>query len=110
VRALKKKHWDELTEDVSDQVFSFYGSLIHLILERFSIEGAEKSLIASIDDFSIIKRFVISCHDFRADHGEGESYRTKKFVVSMLAGLGYKIKTFSYGISWSDDWIFATME
>jgi len=79
-------------------------------LLKMNIEGAEKMLIAGIDDFTVIKRFVISCHDFRADQGEGESYRTKKFVTSTLDGLGYKIKTFSYGINWSDDWIFASIE
>ena len=30
-------------------------------LLKMNIEGAEKDLIASIDDFSIIKRFIISC-------------------------------------------------
>lgn len=79
-------------------------------LLKMNIEGAEKDLIASIDDFSIIKRLIISCHDFRADNGEGDFFRTKKIVTSILKKNGYQIKNFNYGISWSDDWIFASKE
>ena len=43
-------------------------------LLKMNIEGAEKPLIESITDFSIIKRFIISCHDFRANNNEGEFY------------------------------------
>ncbi len=72
-----------------------------------NIEGAEKEIMQQINDFSIIKRFVISCHDFRANNNEGGWYRTKDAVVSKLKENGYSIKTFKYGVSWADDWIFA---
>jgi hypothetical protein len=76
-------------------------------LFKMNIEGAEKDVIAGITDFSIIKRFIISCHDFRANNNEGEWYRSKEYVTKTLLQQGYTIKTFSYGISWADDWIYA---
>lgn len=79
-------------------------------LLKMNIEGAEKQLMESIDDFSIIKRFIVSCHDFRANNAEGDFYRTKKDVISKLEENDYKIRTFDYGISWSDDWIFAAKD
>lgn len=76
-------------------------------LLKMNIEGAEKDVIASIDNFDIIKRFIISCHDFRANNGDGEFFRTKDYVTTRLKEAGYEIKTFNLGISWADDWIFA---
>jgi FkbM family methyltransferase len=76
-------------------------------LLKMNIEGAEIHILNHIGDFSKIERMIISCHDFRANNGEGEQYRTKEQVLKVLKEKGYKIKTFSYGISWADDWIFA---
>ncbi len=76
-------------------------------LFKMNIEGAEKEILQHINDFSFIKRFIISCHDFRANNNEGEWYRTKEEVLSILKKNGYSIKTFSYGINWADDWIYA---
>jgi hypothetical protein len=72
-----------------------------------NIEGAEKEFINSVHDFTAILRMVVSCHDFRANRGEGEHFRTKKTVVEKLLENGYQIKTFSYGKNWSEDWIYA---
>lgn len=81
---------------------------IHKIdLFKMNIEGAEKQILDSISDFSFIKRFIISCHDFRANCGEGEHFRTKKHVLHILEKNNYQIKTFDYKISWADDWIYA---
>ena len=79
-------------------------------LLKMNIEGAEKQLIESIGDFSRIKRLIVSCHDHRADSGEGEFYRTKKHVTSRLEQEGYQIRTFDSGIGWGDDWIFASKD
>lgn len=76
-------------------------------LFKMNIEGAEKEVLQSITDFSIIRRFIISCHDFRANNDEGEWYRTRDVVTEILTKHGYEIKTFSYGISWADDWLYA---
>ncbi len=79
----------------------------HIDLLKMNIEGAEKEVIENIKDFSVIKRLIISCHDFRAENGEGEWYRTKDVVIKRLQESGYSIKKFNYGISWADDWIYA---
>jgi FkbM family methyltransferase len=76
-------------------------------LFKMNIEGAEKEVLKLITDFKIIKRFIISCHDFRANHGEGEFYRSKKEVLDILSANNYSIKEFNYGINWADDWIYA---
>lgn len=79
-------------------------------LFKMNIEGAEKDIIQSINDFSFIKRFIISCHDFRANNGDGEFFRTKEVVVATLKENGYIIKPFNYGISYADDWVYAERE
>ena len=76
-------------------------------LLKMNIEGAEIDILEQITDFSIVKRFAISCHDFRANNNEGEQYRTKERVLKKLNEGGYTIKTFDYGISWANDWIYA---
>lgn len=79
-------------------------------LFKMNIEGAEKEIIQGINDFSFIKRFIISCHDFRADNGDGEWFRTKQAVTGMLEENGYIIKSFNYGIDFADDWVYAERE
>ncbi len=76
-------------------------------LFKMNIEGAEKNILKNITDFSMIKRFIISCHDFRANCGEGEHYRSKEVVLEILKKNNYQIKTFNYQIPWADDWIYA---
>ena len=76
-------------------------------LLKMNIEGAERPLLKHIDDFSIIKRLIVSCHDFRADHGHGEYYRTKEFVIEYLSTLGYEVQKFDFGINWADSFVYA---
>jgi FkbM family methyltransferase len=79
-------------------------------LLKMNIEGAEKEVMKLITDFSIIKRLAISCHDFRADEGDGEWYRSKEIVTKILKDNGYSLKTVNLGIPYVDDWIFAEGE
>ena len=44
IRVLKKRHWDELTEDVSDRIYSLLGQVIHGILERAAADDKDKTL------------------------------------------------------------------
>ena len=76
-------------------------------LLKMNIEGAEKEVLKLITDFSIIKRLAISCHDFRADEGDGEWYRSKEIVTKILKDNGYLLRTINLGIPYTDDWIFA---
>ncbi|MDH5612956.1 MAG: FkbM family methyltransferase [Gammaproteobacteria bacterium] len=79
-------------------------------LFKMNIESAEKELVQGIDDFSFIKRFIISCHDFRANKGDGEWFRTKDAVIATLKENGYSIKSFNYGMDFADDWVYAERE
>ncbi len=89
------------------QNFIEHYTLDKIDLFKMNIEGAEKEVLKQIDNFSHIKRFIISCHDFRANNGEGEWYRSKETVTRILTNQGYHIRSFQHGISWADDWIYA---
>jgi FkbM family methyltransferase len=60
-------------------------------LLQINIEGAEKFLLPMITDYSNIKRIIISAHDFRANRGDGEQFRTRDFVKDFLTSSGYKV-------------------
>jgi FkbM family methyltransferase len=60
-------------------------------LLQINIEGAEKYLLPMITNYSNIKRIIISAHDFRADRGEGEQFRTREFVKNFLISAGYSV-------------------
>ncbi len=50
IRALRQKHSDQLTEDVSDRIFSLFGQVVHTIIERAATdELVEKRLFMEID-------------------------------------------------------------
>jgi len=76
-------------------------------LMKINIEGAERPLLAHIDDFSAVRRLIVSCHDFRAEHGHGEYFRTKAYVIERLSALGFDLKFFNFGINWADDFVYA---
>lgn len=60
-------------------------------LLQINIEGAEKYLLPMIENFSNIKRIIVSAHDFRADRGEGEQFRTRTFVKNHLIEAGFTV-------------------
>jgi hypothetical protein len=51
IQALKKRHWEELEEDVSDRLYSLQGQSVHTILER-AAEGLD-------DSYLVERRFYI---------------------------------------------------
>lgn len=67
-------------------------SIQQIDLLQINIEGAEKFLLPMIENFSSIKRIIVSAHDFRADRGEGEQFRTREFVKNYLTAAGYSVK------------------
>lgn len=94
--------WKELKKKYNiDQVDMF----------KMNIEGSEIAVLDSIEDFSKIKRFAIECHDFRADRGHGDHFRTKKHVIETLEKNGYTVtesnKLGVKGEEWADHWIRA---
>ncbi len=74
-------------------------------LLKINIEGGEVDLLPSINDLSRIKRIIISAHDFRADAGEGEHFRTSEFVKNYLQSQGFKLEPVGQG--WLSSWIYA---
>jgi len=59
---------------------------------KMNIEGAECQAMAGMKEaLRITRALCISCHDFRADQGHGEFFRTKKTVQEAVAGAGFRI-------------------
>lgn len=63
-------------------------------LLKVNIEGAEAPLLSSLDGKTgaMVRHAVVSCHDFRADRGDGEFYRTGDQVDSDLGRLGFTVE------------------
>jgi FkbM family methyltransferase len=59
---------------------------------KMSIEGAEQYALLGMS--SLIKRvrtICVACHDFRADKGDGEQFRTRDFVEQFLIKNGFTL-------------------
>lgn len=52
--------------------------------ERFALPGAEETIPR-------IRHICVACHDFRANRGHGEQFRTRAFVEHFLAGHGFTV-------------------
>jgi FkbM family methyltransferase len=69
-------------------------------LLKMNVEGAEKPLLDHID-LDMVERVIVGVHDFRADRGEGEHFRTRAHVEARLTAAGFRLKPVG------DTWIFA---
>ena len=59
---------------------------------KMNIEGAEQYAIRGLTALlSRTKHFCIACHDFRADRGDGESFRTRAAVMAFLRDQKFQI-------------------
>lgn len=58
IRALTVKHWDEIEQDVSEQVWALFGSSVHDLLEKYSSESelVEEKIEIEIDGHTITGR------------------------------------------------------
>ena len=64
----------------------------HIDFLKMNIEGAEALAIQGMEHtLRITKALCISCHDFRADNGEGEFFRTKHLVQDAVERAGFRI-------------------
>ncbi len=93
-----------------DELLSEYSEIALL---KLNIEGGEVDLLAN-SDLTKITRIIVSCHDFRADRGDGEYFRTYDKVKKILKDKGFSfapIKTDYFPTKhWRDSvkfWIFA---
>lgn len=69
-------------------------------LLKMNVEGAEAELIDHID-LAMVSRIILSFHDFRAERGEGEQFRTRAKVEARLQDAGFLTKLVS------SHWLFA---
>jgi hypothetical protein len=59
---------------------------------KMNIEGAERRALPGCEEALRRARFVcIAAHDFRADRGEGDAFRTLDFVKQFVSGAGFEI-------------------
>jgi FkbM family methyltransferase len=59
---------------------------------KMNIEGAERSALEGMSKtLGITRALCIACHDFRADGGDGEYFRTRTFVESGLTAAGFRL-------------------
>lgn len=59
---------------------------------KINIEGAERwALLGMRETLPRLPEICVCSHDFRADQGEGEQYRTRDFVTDFLIRSGYTI-------------------
>lgn len=59
---------------------------------KMNIEGAERFALRGIERvITKIGQICVACHDFRADLGHGEQFRTRNFVEQFLTGQGFTV-------------------
>jgi hypothetical protein len=60
---------------------------------KMNIEGAERFALRGMPEtLQRVRHACIAAHDFRAERGEGEEFRTHDFVVETLQAAGFRIK------------------
>ena len=77
-------------------------------LLKMNIEGAERGAMLGLDRHAgKIRNVAISCHDFIADGGGGDQFRTKDAVRRRLAELGFRVRERSDAtVPWEADVLF----
>ena len=77
-------------------------------LLKMNIEGAERDAMNGLRDHADrIQRLAISCHDFVADTGYGDKFRTKVEVRKRMVDLGFSIvKRSDAKTSWETDVLY----
>ncbi|MBX9676831.1 MAG: FkbM family methyltransferase [Methylotenera sp.] len=103
--ATDEKGYIEVDSIIWSDFLSKY-QLTNIDLLQINIEGAEKYLLPMIENFSNIKRIIVSAHDFRANRGDGEHFRTREFVKNYLIAAGYTV-THCGSKPRQMDWMFA---
>jgi FkbM family methyltransferase len=74
-----------------EEVCQQYG-LKDITFLKMNIEGAERQAVVGLEPvIQQIRQICVACHDFRADRGHGEQFRTRAFVEQFLAGHGFRV-------------------
>jgi FkbM family methyltransferase len=59
---------------------------------KMNIEGAEREALKGMTEIiGKVAAICVSCHDFRADRGDGEQFRSKGFVIGFLEDNGFDL-------------------
>ncbi len=59
---------------------------------KMNIEGAERHALEGMQSvLKQLKAICVACHDFRADRGDGEEFRTRAFVERVLTEHGFRL-------------------
>jgi hypothetical protein len=67
--------------------------LERIALVKINIEGAERSALEGMTTvISRVRNICVACHDFKADRGEGEFFRTREFVEGFLRERGFALE------------------
>jgi FkbM family methyltransferase len=75
---------------------------------KMNIEGAERlALPGAVRTLRKTRSVCISCHDFRADHGEEEHFRTRAFTEQFLCSHGFELRRFAYQYDFERDLVYA---
>lgn len=73
------------------EIYEEYG-LKDIAFLKMNIEGAERQAVVGLEPvIHQIRQICVACHDFRADRGEGEQFRTRRFVEQFLTAHGFTI-------------------
>ena len=63
---------------------------IHFL--KMNIEGAERQALSGmVDVIRDVRNICVACHDFRADRGDGEQFRTRDFAREFLLDHGFQL-------------------
>ena len=71
-----------------------------IALLKLNVEGAEADLLRQVD-LDRVDRVAVAVHDFRADRGESERFRTGAAVEARLRKEGFRLTSLPFG------WIYA---
>lgn len=77
-------------------------------LLKMNIEGAEAAAVRGMAGVERrVEHLVISCHDFLADRGESDQFRTREQVRAGLTALGYVLRTRpDHPLPWVSDYFY----
>ena len=61
---------------------------------KMNIEGAERYALEGMAEIMArVRQICVACHDFRADQGHGEEFRTRHFVEGLLVRAGFRVES-----------------
>ena len=87
-------------ESVTWPMFKSRFAIDRVDLLKMNVEGAEVGLLEHID-LGDVERIAVAVHDFRADRGDGEHFRTRQRVLALLQRAGFEVSPLPH------DWLFA---